>query len=498
MHQSIKIGLLFVLTSMISCSNSSIETQAQIKTDYTIQSKLIPYLQKNGLFRYVDDNLHTAIDKEFAYATKFASNGLAFVYDKDNRQAIIDQKGNIIRAYSDKRYGFEILEGLTLLQESKEYEKTLPIWKWEWNIMGSEIDKSASFEEIEISVLETGQKIESKTTNEDEHEEGIDTDISKIDNRYFVMNNKLYEVKGEKINKIADGIYFTFMNEKIVVTENNGNAVFNSIQGKLKKEKELRPLSSFTVLANGSSILIDSLNLTRYIQRPANSRVLQDIKTNEIYMYPNFDKPFPINFAKLSSEDIKFLKGISLIASVPNTPYFILGNFDYDSWKYNYRYINQKGSFLSNIDIKDFYLTTEIGKIIWPSSNTIIPQDNIEAGYQVSYINRLYEDDNLFSISITKGDERSKKGIWNRKTQQWIIPAEYYNIEELNGDKHIYAVQQKYEGEFMLYDAFRNKYISEKSYRSIESTGLVRKKILNISKDEYFYIDILTGKEYRE
>lgn len=488
--------MIAAVSLSIGCSNKSADKNASVMVSK--QAKvMIPFLQKNGLFRYVDENLKPVIDKEFAHASKFSPKGYAFVYDKDFRQGIIDVKGNFIRDFSDKKYETYDLGTLTLIEESREYEKTLPVWKWDWNILGSGVDKTATFSDVTISVLQTGQKIASKTRNVEDYEEGISLDLNPLDENHFVMNEKLYEIKGDKVKEMADQIYFTFTDDKVLVSEKNGNAVFYAFDGKMKKTKELKPIKEITIQANGKSILLDSLNETRYVQRPANSNLLKDIKTNEILPYPTFDKAFPITFSNLSNEQISFLNKVTLISSVNKTPYFILGAFNYGQWKYDYKYVDTKGNFLQSIEAPDFFILGNIGEILWPESERIISPSFIEKGYQVEKIKKVYNQENLFMIQTGKDNLPSKKGLWNSKTQQWIIPAECNDINVLDYQKMIVSLKMGKEDGSYLYDAQNKKRITTTMYKSISADGFATRQI-GSDKEESYYIDIFTGKEFKE
>lgn len=489
------ILMMAAISLSVGCSNKSIDTKASVIISK--QSKImIPFLQKNGLFRYVDEDLKPVIDKEFSLASKFSPKGYAFVYDKDFRQGIIDVKGNFIRDFSDKTYETYDLGTLTFIEESREYEKKLPVWKWDWNIMGSGIDKTATFSEVTISVLQTGQKIASKTTNKDEYEEGISLDVSPLDDSHFVMNEKLYEIKGNKVKEIADKIYFTFTDDQVLVSEKNGNALFYSFDGKLKNTKELKPVKEISIQANGKTIVLDSLNETRYRQRPANATLLKDIKTNEIFPYPNFDKAFPVIFSNLSDGQVSFLNKVTLISSVNKTPYFILGTFNYDKWKYDYKYVDAKGNFLPSIQAPDFFILGNVGEILWPESDQIISPTFIEEGYQVKKIKKVYGQDSLFFVQIEKNNV-AKKGLWNSKKQQWIIPAEFDDIGILDEQNLIVSLRMEKDEGYYLYDARNRKRITHKTYKSIFADGLITNRT-GPNKEEKYYIDIFTGKEFKE
>ncbi|ULT27657.1 hypothetical protein KUH03_13675 [Sphingobacterium sp. E70] len=88
-------------------------------------------------------------------------------------------------------------------------------------------------------------------------------------------------------------------------------------------------------------------------------------------------------------------------------------------------------------------------------------------------------------------------GLWNAETKTWDLPPNFQYIDILDGKQQIFALQTQKDGPFTLFNNKTKKQIGTKSYDTINPSGLVRVKGAE-NKDNYYYIDIYTGKEYKE
>ena len=112
-------------------------------------------------------------------------------------------------------------------------------------------------------------------------------------------------------------------------------------------------------------------------------------------------------------------------------------------------------------------------------------------------IKYIYQSENQYIIQIVKDDRKLKEGVWNADSKSWILAPKNYTIEILNTEHQIYALQKEKEGKYILFNNKTKQKIGSKSYDSIDSNGWVR--YTNENKQQiYYYIDILTGKEYKD
>lgn len=150
--------LSFIITYiLLGCNNST----AQLNKNYILQDKdassWIPFLKKDNYYQYVDKNLHPKINETFYNASSFTSTGFAVVNDNNLRSALINSKGQYIIPYSEAEITLKTIDDLTLAMIKIEYEKNLPIWNWDWNIMGGKIKKTEEYVRVDLFCLETQQ-----------------------------------------------------------------------------------------------------------------------------------------------------------------------------------------------------------------------------------------------------------------------------------------------------------------------------------------------------
>ncbi|WP_228448402.1 hypothetical protein [Chryseobacterium sp. CH25] len=196
--KTIVCSIFLMLTSVTACTQEKKDNLPLIplKTK-TINS--IPFLTKQNNFVYADKtSLKPLTHQKYQNASLFTTTGFAVVMNEKDEYAAIDEKGRIVLAFSAEEINLNVINGLTFYKKDIEYEKKMPVWKWDWNIMGSGIKKEQTYHKIEIGVLETKQVL-------------LHEDIPYLDDNYYLnfivvdenhlfWNGTLYEIK--KINSV--------------------------------------------------------------------------------------------------------------------------------------------------------------------------------------------------------------------------------------------------------------------------------------------------------
>ncbi|WP_144243324.1 hypothetical protein [Sphingobacterium sp. ML3W] len=457
--------------------------------------ELVPYLTKNNTYTYVDKDLNPVINETFSYATPFTKTGFAIVGNLDQASAIIDSKGKTISPYTHSNIYMNEVSGYTLLISETSFDKKLPFWKWDWNIMSSDIKKTVPYKHLEVRVLETGQLLfDKKLADQDDDYNFI---IHPIDDNHFVWNGDLYKIANKKFKIVKHHIEEVLDKGRYIPVSKNKFEIWES----KTKQPILSNLTGKTAIAvtlNNKEVLLDSINQDRFA--PVVPKILYDAKTCNTYIYPQYDKAFPKQIQINTKEHESFLKETSLIYSVNNSPYFILGkfNYDHDVWRYDWLYLDDEGNVHDQIPVMDFFITDQVGYNLWPDASMLIPLENIEKDWQLNKIKYVQESDDLFIILLKHETEKiEKKGLWNRNTQQWDIEPNNTDISILDMKRHLYAVQKEKAGDYIIYNNQTKQQVGQKAYASIYANGMVRKKN-DAQKDQYFYIDLETGKEYKE
>lgn len=185
--------------------------------------------------------------------------------------------------------------------------------------------------------------------------------------------------------------------------------------------------------------------------------------------------------------------------SITNSPYFLLGVFNYDSdvWAFDWRYIDTLGQVEDHIDLYNFKVLDQVGNLVWPDRKMIFPDHYNVEGWKFGKIAGYEGMNDRFLIPIENKEQQRTMGLWNSKNHTWEIAPAYHKILLLDSEKDIYALQKENDGLYTLYDNKHKRDIGSTGYQSINSDGLVSCK-LDAQHTIYYYIDISSGLEYRE
>jgi hypothetical protein len=475
------LNLLFI----ISCGQKEVLAQNKEASNW------IPYLTKNNDFIYVDSNLKKQISTSYKYADKFTETGFAIVSNQEGKSAIIDASAKIIVDYTDHEMEMTVVQNLTLLMIEYEYEKKMPFWKYDWNIMGGDIKKTKNYKKTEVKVLETNQVLFDQDVPYLEDPIYLSPII--LDETHFVLHNTLFEIKKNKIVKLNNQIGESLEGGRYIPKSKSTFQIYSS-----KNQKpiisDLVGTDKITIMVNNKPFVLDSINQDRY--SPEIPKVLQNSKTQEIYTYPQYDKTFPKEIKNATPEQIKFLEKTSLIYSLNNSHYFILGrfNFDHDIWTYDWLYVDEKGQLFNEINAENFYILDQIGYLVWPDKNMLLPQSELDKMSKIGKIKYIYKSENLYIINAQYKDKELRKGLWNAKSKTWELQPEYFDINVLEVKNKVFALQKEEKGQYTLFNNKTKQQIGTKTYDNIYSSGWV----LNKAENKSYFIDLLIGKEYKE
>ncbi|EEI90620.1 hypothetical protein HMPREF0765_3784 [Sphingobacterium spiritivorum ATCC 33300] len=486
--------ILFMLTSVTACTqeikdNSSV-VSTKMKTIHTV-----PYLTRENNFIYVDKtSLKPVIEQKFKTASLFTPTGFAIVGNEKGESAIIDETGKIVLDYSADEINIDVINGLTFYKKEIEYEKKMPAWKWDWNIMGGDVKKEQTYHKVEIGVLETRQVLLSEDVPYLEDEYSLN--FVSVDESHVFWNGSLYEIKKRRLNKIENNITELLENKRFIKAS---NATFSVYELNQKKAiyNSLKGTEALSIRFGKENITLKEINKERY--KPEIPKLLTDSKTNDVYAFPQYEKIFPKEITKATASQIDFIKRTSLVYSITNSPYFLLGVFNYDNdvWAYDWLYIDTKGNVADSIGIYDFKVLDQVGYLVWPDRKMILPDQFIDKDWKFGKINYYRGMDEAYLIRVEDEKQYRRTGLWNNRENTWEIKPAYNDISVLDTEKQIYALQKEENGLYTLYDLKNNKNIGSKAYTSVNSDGWVNLKT-DSGQNIYYYIDIYSGKEYKE
>jgi len=455
----------------------------------------IPFLTLQHEFIYVDKtSLKAVTNQKFRNASVFTSTGFAVVENEKKEYAVINENGKFVSGFSADSMSLNVVNGLTFYKKAIEYEKKMPVWKWDWNILGSGIKKEQTYHRIEIGVLETGQIL----LNDDVPylEDQYDLNFISADKNHIFWNGILYEIKKDRLHIIEKGIAELLENQRFIKGSYAGFSIYGLNQ-KTAIHNELKGSERLSIRFGKENIILNEVNKERY--EPEVPKLLTDSKTHDAYPFPQYEKVFPKEITNATASQIDFIKKTSLVYSITNSPYFLLGVFndDHDVWAFDWLYIDTKGNVTDSVSFYNFKVLDQLGDVIWPDRKMILPNQFINKNWKFGKINSYKGMNDLYLIPIEDEKQVRTKGLWNAGKMNWEIKPEYNDISVLDPEKGIYALQKEKEGLYTLYDNKSKKMIGSNAYQSINSDGMVTVK-LNSGKTIYYYIDMYSGKEYKE
>ncbi|MGE8524762.1 hypothetical protein [Chryseobacterium rhizosphaerae] len=490
----IAFSIFCMLTSVTACTQERKDNSPWIPSKPKA-THAIPFLTGQNDFVYVDKtSLKPVTNQKFRSASVFTATGFAVVGNGKNEYAVIDGNGKTVLDFSTSEINLNVVNGLTFYKRDIEYEKKMPVWKWDWNIMGSGIKKEQTYHKIEIGILESKQVL----LHEDIPylEDNYYLDCIAVDESHLFWNGTLYEIKKNGLSKIENNIAELLENKRFLKSSNANFSMYELGQKKAI-HSGLKGTETLPLQFGREAILLKDVNKERY--EPEIPKLLLDSKTNDVYPFPQYEKVFPKEIIKATASQIDFIKKTSLVYSITNSPYFLLGvfNYDHDIWAYDWLYIDTKGNVTDSIDTYSFKVLDQVGNMVWPDRKMILPTQFIDKNWKFGKINSYQGMNDTYFIRIEDEKKLRTMGLWNSKTKTWEIKPEYHDISVLDAEKQMYALQKEEDGLYILYDQKNKKNIGSKGYRSINSDGLVTVQ-LNSRENIYYYIDIYSGKEYKE
>ena len=483
-----------MLTSATACTQEKKDHSSFVSSKKKIING-VPFLTKQNDFVYVDkESLKPLTHQKFRNASVYTPTGFAVVENEKNEYAVIDENGKTILDFSADEINLNVVNGLTFYQKDIEYEKKMPAWKWDWNILGGDIKKEQTYHQFEIGVLETKQVL----LHEDVPylEDRYSLNIVSVDENHVFWNGSIYEIKKNRLNKIENNIAELLENKRFIKASNASFSIYELNQ-KNAVHSGLKGIETLLIQFGKETIVLNEVNKERYA--PEVPKLLADSKTNEVYPFPQYEKVFPKEITKATASQIDFIKKTSLVYAITNSPYFLLGvfNHDHDIWAYEWLYIDTKGMVTDSIDFYNFKVLDQLGNLVWPDRKMILPNQFIDKNWKFGKINYYQGMNDAYLIRIEDEKQLRTMGLWDSKTKTWEIKPEYHDISVLDTEKKIYALQKERDGLYVIYDDQNKKSVGSKAYQSINSDGLVNIK-LNSGENRHYYIDIYSGKEYKE
>jgi hypothetical protein len=493
------------------------------KNTHSIQ---YPWLAKSGKFGYRDSTGTYIIQPKFDDAEPF-KHGYAIV-SVNGRYGLIDQTGKTIVPL---RYPLTQLysRGLfTLILTKKEYNAWWRFWQWKF-MPGFNVLSTSNHGPFLVTKVPRArwliQSLPGKRTlfRQKRMEENVpnsqywkkdwypyqnvprDIEITssgnalKVQNNLFLLgpNHKLKKTVGNVLDLINDTTVLAFKNEQYLKVTITGKSLD-------KENYTMVDRVQFHVDPD-KSIEVKKQRADMYPFPTISNFIFKD-HAGKTYLFPDLAKPLPAHISdyKRGSETVTasaILEGTLLITSIPDSKYFLVqsvfgkdnerkcllldGNGNWNTDIPAYEGLDQmlnNGELLFTRAAKKGILTRDLEFKDFPFDHKASP--------------------NRFSPNMYSGKDKitKKYGIYDTSKQAWQVTPQYSYIgDEIVPGTAIYTITKDNNGttnEFYgLMDIKTNKPITPPIYDAIDDA---RVKITKDGHQISFYIDPITGKEYRD
>ena len=133
MLKLLKWLVLFPMLAMHALLGACSSISGTLPTpDVSDTMKRFPYLAKNGLYGYANEQLALIIPAQYRSASLFTSTGFAVVADEYDRHGVIDTNGDLVVPLNYKSVDLHVVGKYTLAWTERTYTNSLRFWEWKF------------------------------------------------------------------------------------------------------------------------------------------------------------------------------------------------------------------------------------------------------------------------------------------------------------------------------------------------------------------------------
>ncbi len=484
-------------------------------------SALFPWLAKSKKMGYCDVNGKLVIEPMFEVANPFV-NGYAVVGDKNN-YGVIDEFGKIIVPVQYSNIELQKKGRFTLLIQKKEYNSWMRFWNWkilpDFNVLST--NSSGPFLATKVpravwtikhlpdqKILFNGNRSDAEGgkywKNSWSPTSGIpdDINISSAGNILMVGNN-LYQLgTDQKLKKIANNVFDIIDSNAVITFEKN--AYFKSSLTEGKIENYIAIDSIMVSVGSNKTIEIKKRNAGVYPFATITTDLFKD-KTGKTYFFPDLEKPFPTNIAdyKTSNETVsaeEIMAKAFVVASIPDSKYFLVVSAFGKRPTNSALLLDGDGKWNTNIPVYEgFEKMLPNGEMFFTRAEKKGILNNT-LDFKILPFDREAYPINFSPIMFIGKDAASKKyGIYNVLSEKWQIMHLYnFLTTTIEAGVAVYSLEESRtkNEKYGLLNIKNHSQITAAIYDKITADGYAYKT--ENEQQIKFYINLNTGKEYRE
>lgn len=484
---------------------------------------LIPWLAANGRFGFVDSAGKLVIQPEYSDVRLF-KNGFAVVRKK-GKYGVINAENDVVVPFKYAAAEIEERGTYTFLVTKKEYNAWWNFWEWKlWPGLSFLGPSTGPFlltkvpkARWEVRTLPQQQKLYNRRK--------LDFDLGAfywnvgwqpsryipeslkphmLTRHYFRFGKRFYRTaKNGKLKK-QSGKMMKLLNDSTFIYRKGKQYYVGNAEGKRVQNKRYTKADKlFTQTRSGDTIVIPVKNPDMPPYKIIQQTLYKD-DSGHFYIYPAMDQAFPSEVGDYQHDTVEVSGNEILKAAVLVSPWneadFLVVSFAGNKRGYRVYFLNRNGQWEDRM----------------PNYNNIVPNHR-GSDLVITQGKQFLSIDDQFHIKKFPGDfipiwghsdwyfvkdaAAQKYGLYHLKEQKWLIQPRYHTLETTAlPDVAIYSVEVKDSTrtivKYGLLNMATQKQITPPIYHWIEEDGRVRE--LGKGKTTEFYVNLKTGKEYRD
>jgi len=481
-------------------------SQAFMATAQQLQAEtLYPWKSKSGLIGYCNQDGQLKIQPQFENASLF-TNQFA-VIEKDGHKGVISREGLITLDCLYEEVQLVAVGDETLAISRRRYNAWWKVNHWKlfpgFSIMGGTNDKRFFETEVtrmrwEVTLLSNKKIFISSTYRPNEYP--YDTSNIQYFNRKILINEQLYLIDKGHVKQLS-GVFKGILTDSTLLRK-KGNS-YQIIGSDLKPQGNaiFKVPEQITIKVSDN---IQELKTTNVISGVKVKFDFMEDQHAQIFVYPDLKKIFPGQIEKYlndKTDATEIIRNAQMICSVPNTDYFLIYSI-INNLK-GFYILHQNGSWESDSrKTKDFIIRSNSGNVLYPSIHDLGIDAVLPKNFAVKRIERTMSNKNWFYVSgMSKPEVLPLSGIFDSANKRWVLPLAYSSLAEMKAHPYIWKFEQENEKDYKkkkygLINLHTGKIIVPPIYNTLNTDG--KAGIYGTDKLNEFYINPVTGKEYRE
>ena len=501
MLKLLKWLVLFPMLAMHALLGACSSISGTLPTpDVSDTMKRFPYLAKNGLYGYANEQLALIIPAQYRSASLFTSTGFAVVADEYDRHGVIDTNGDLVVPLNYKSVDLHVVGKYTLAWTERTYTNSLRFWEWKFlpgffspsdnRLFDTEIKRA----HLRMTVLETGQQVFSARVGGTYSRYPR---IEPLDETHFIWEGNLFELGARRCRIAAKYIFGQLDDGSLLQRVANQFRVVDR-EGKPVAKPTYRYLDTLRYRIDDTLYRTHLLFTDGYQDRVA--QVFGDERGNR-YVFPDFEKSFPMDIAPWVHDTLaadSLIGKASLVGSISGTDRFIFRWYNRSTDAFEHWTLDTAGNWHGDIPEGNSFSVTArgTGQILWPRIDTVIPPEAAPEGWRLGSYRRVGTNTPLFEVTLRKENEQ-RMGVWDSEQERWVWQPAHRYIRCLSAEHGYWTFQPRKGGKYGLYHLPTGQERIAPRYHDMNAEGMVGyyDELHHYSR---FYVDWDTQREYRE